>query len=111
MRQAARTEHILAAARAVLAGALLVAIYFDPATPVRNGVMAYTVLLTYACLSFAFFIWVRRRPIQSGIVPIVHALDFLAVVLISIFTHGPESLVYVCFTFVVLAAANRWGLL
>ena len=111
MRQAARTEHILAAARAVLAGALLVAIYFDPAPPVRNGVMAYTVLLTYACLSFAFFIWVRRRPIQSGIVPIVHALDFLAVVLISIFTHGPESLVYVCFTFVVLAAANRWGLL
>src|SRR3989442_13875038 len=73
--------------------------------------MAYTVLLIYACLSFAFFIWVRRRPSQSGMAPIVQVLDFLAVVLISIFTQGPESLVSGCFAFVVLAAANRCGLL
>jgi len=110
-RQGGRTEHILATARAALVGSLLVAIYFDPTRPVRNEKIAYAFLLAYALASFAFFVWVRRRPIQSGIVPIVHAIDFLAVVLISIFTQGNESIVYVCFIFLVLAAANRWGLL
>jgi signal transduction histidine kinase len=106
---AARTENILATARAALVGSLLVAVYFDPTRPVRHAVLAYAFLLAYVSLSFAFFVWVRRRPVESGIVPIVHAVDFLFVVLISVFTQGPDSLIYVLFTFVVLAAAYRGG--
>jgi signal transduction histidine kinase len=110
-REAVRTEKILATARAAVVGFLLVAIYFDPTRPARYAVHAYALLLAYACLSFAFFLWLRRKPIESRIAPIVHAIDFSFVVLISIFTQGSDSAVYVFFTFVVLASAYRWGFL
>jgi len=107
--EAVRTERILARARAAMAVFSLIAVFFDP-LPMRSPVVAYTALLLYACLSFAFFVLARRHSIQPRIIPIVHAADVSFIFLISAFTQGPDSLsFFVFFTIVVLAAAYRWG--
>jgi signal transduction histidine kinase len=109
LSEAARTERILASARAVMAVFCLIAISSDP-TPMRNPVFAYAALLLYGCVSFAFFIWTRRHAVRSRIIPFVHAADVLFIFLVSAFTQGPNGLsFFVFFTIVVLAAAYRWG--
>jgi signal transduction histidine kinase len=92
-----------------MAVCFLIAISLDP-VPMRSPLLAYTVLLLYACLSFAFFVSAQWYPVRSRIIPVVHAADVLFIFLISVFTHGPNSVsFFVFFTIVVLAAAYRWG--
>lgn len=101
---------MLATARAFLATAGLVAIYFDPTEPTRYAEVAYLLMLLYAAQSLALMLGLRLWP---GITPSVrlasHAIDVVFAGVLTLFTEGANSPLYVFFLFVLLAAAYRWG--
>lgn len=108
--EAQRTEQVLATARAFLATSGLAAIYFDPTEPTRYAEVAYLLMLLYAAQSLALMLGLRLWP---GITPRVrlvsHGIDVLFAGLLTLFTEGANSPLYVFFLFVLLAAAYRWG--
>lgn len=107
--RAARVEKILASARVAVAAFSLAAVYFAPTKLSHPPAWAYVVLITYACLSFAFFGYVRWRPVERRIIPIVHAVDFLFLVLVCALARDPSNSFFAFFTFATVMAAYRWG--
>ncbi len=108
--EAQRTEQVLATARAFLATSGLVAIYFDPTEPTRYAEVAYLLMLLYAAQSLALMLGLRLWPAITPRVRLVsHGIDVLFAGLLTLFTEGANSPLYVFFLFVLLAAAYRWG--
>jgi len=103
------TERVLAAARILLAAAAFIAIYIDPTEPTRYAVLTYGLLLTYILYSVGVLVFLTFiiTPVRFQ-VPIC-AADILWVALLTAFTQGPNSPFFVFFTFVLVAAAYRWG--
>lgn len=109
--EALRVERTLAAARAFLTTAALVAIYLDPAEPSRYVGLAYGLLAAFVVSSTAIWLYVRFRPQLPESFPLaVHVADIVWPVLITAFTLGPNSPFFVLLVFVLVAAAYRWGL-
>jgi hypothetical protein len=107
---ARRAERVLATARAFLAMASLVAVYFDPSQPSRYASLAYLLFLVYVVHSALIVILLRiRRQLTPAFVWGVHGVDVIWPVLIALFTEGPNSPFFVFFSFVLFAAAYRWG--
>ncbi|HXE74856.1 MAG TPA: histidine kinase [Candidatus Xenobia bacterium] len=101
---------MLATARAFLATSGLVAIYFDPTEPTRYAEIAYLLLLVYAAQSLALMLWLRLQPRAASRLRLVsHGVDVIFAGLLTLFTEGANSPLYVFFLFVLLAAAYRWG--
>jgi signal transduction histidine kinase len=103
-------ELILAAARIFLASGALVAIYVDPTEPTRYAPLAYFLMVCYFAYSVAMYplLSLTQRPpgrIRVGL----HVVDVLWVAAITTFTLGPNSPFFVFVTFILLAAAFRWG--
>jgi hypothetical protein len=99
---ARRAERVLATARAFLAMASLVAVYFDPSQPSRYASLAYLLFLVYVVHSALIVILLRiRRQLTPAFVWGVHG--------VALFTEGPNSPFFVFFSFVLFAAAYRWG--
>ncbi len=108
--EAQRTEQVLATARAFLATSGLVAIYFDPTEPTRYAGIAYGLMLAYAAQSLVLMLWLRLWPQATLRLRLVaHGVDVLFAGLLTLFTEGANSPLYVFFLFVLLAAAYRWG--
>jgi len=108
--EAQRTEQVLATARAFLATSGLVAIYFDPTEPTRYAEVAYLLMLLYAAQSLVLMLGLRLWPAITTRVRLAsHAIDVLFAGLLTLFTEGANSPLYVFFLFVLLAAAYRWG--
>ena len=108
--EAQRIEQVLATARAFLATSGLVAIYFDPTEPTRYAGIAYGLMVAYAAQSLVLMLWLRVWPeATSRLRPFAHAVDVLFAGLLTLFTEGANSPLYVFFLFVLLAAAYRWG--
>ncbi len=108
--EAQRTEQVLATARAFLATSGLVAIYFDPTEPTRYAEVAYLLMLLYAAQSLALMLGLRLWPAITPRVRLAsHGIDVLFAGLLTLFTEGANSPLYVFFLFVLLAAAYRWG--
>ncbi|MCI0410981.1 MAG: hypothetical protein L0191_20865, partial [Acidobacteria bacterium] len=107
---ARRAERVLATARAFLAGASLVAVYFDPTQPSRYASLAYLLFLVYVVHSALIVILLPVRPkLTPAFVWGVHGVDLIWPILTALFTEGPNSPFFVFFSFVLLAAAYRWG--
>jgi signal transduction histidine kinase len=105
-------ERVLAVARALLAGASLLAVTFAPTGPTRNANLASILLLLYTAHSLAVFVIVGLRTEMSPrVVLLIHAADLLWPALITMFTNGPNSPFVLYFSFALLAAAFRWGMI
>lgn len=106
-----RIERILAATRAFLALASLFIIWIDPTEPRHYASIVYGLLAIFVFEAVGVLILVRTQRTSSPRFRLaVHAIDILWPALISIFTAGPNSPFYLFYTFVLLAAAYRWGL-
>jgi signal transduction histidine kinase len=108
--EAQRVERVLASARAFMAVASLIAIFVDPTEPSRFDVVAYSLMVLYVFFSLSVFVLVRLRPSAVRFRLGFHAVDILWPALIGVFTSGPGSPFFLFYTFVLLAAAYRWGL-
>jgi signal transduction histidine kinase len=108
--ETARLERILAAGRAVLAVAACVLAYFDSTQPPENAPVVFGLLLAYAGLSVSFLVWIQWRSVEPTIIPVIHVIDFSILALVSALAAGSNSPLLAFFSFVVLAAAYRWGL-
>ena len=106
-----RTETVLATARAVLAIASLVAIYFDPTEPSRYARLAYFSLVIYVLHSLVILVLLRvRQEYKPRFSLVLHGVDIFWPAYITLFTEGPNSPFFLFFLFVLLAAAYRWSL-
>lgn len=105
-----RVERIIASARAFMAVASVIAIYIDPTEPSRFAVFAYGLMDLYAVFALAVLLLIRFRPAAVRYRVAFHGVDILWPAVIAIFTSGPGSPFFMFYTFVLLAAAYRWGL-
>ncbi len=105
-----RLERVLAASRAFLTVTALLAIYVDPAEPVRLRALTYAVLLAYAGYSLIVWLAVQRA---TRLTPrhayALHGLDILWTSALTVVSQGPMSPFFMFFLFLVLASAYRWG--
>ena len=106
-----RTERYLATARVALAVAAVFTIWMAPVRLVVYSPWMYRLLTVYFVHGVVVMLLLRYRPQSTGAFRlVVHSVDILLPVLISMFTAiqgGPFSLFFV---FVMVAAAYRWGL-
>ena len=106
----AAQERVLARARLVLAAASLAAIYVDPTGPVRFVGAAFTLLGLYVFASLIFLIVVTNVhsvPTRTGV--IAHVFDVIWLAVLTSLTGAASSPLFPFFTYIVLAAAFRWG--
>ena len=106
-----RTERWLATARVALTIAAAVALWMEP---VRGGVYSrwlYWLLTVYLVHAVVVMLLVRFRPHSTTAFRlVVHAIDILWPVLISLFATAQRGPFFLFFVFVMAAAAYRWGL-
>ena len=107
--EAHRAESVLGTGRAFLATSGLLAIYLDPTEPTRYTTIAYALLTAYALHSLGLMLWLRWRPSGPALRLAAHSIDILFAAVITLFTEGANSPLFVFFFFVLLAAAYRWG--
>lgn len=105
----ARVERIIAIARIVLASASLFGIWWDPAEPERNAEFTYSLYSFYVAYALAVATLVWRRSGSRVLPTALHAVDVMLASVFQYLTLGPSSPFFIFFTFVLFAAALRWG--
>jgi signal transduction histidine kinase len=107
---AARLERVLAIGRAFLTVWGLVAVYVDPTEPSGLAELSYAILVGYALYSVIVLVFVERT---TRLAPrdgeFLHGIDILWTAALTFVSNGVSSPFFLFFTFVVLAAAFRWG--
>ena len=104
-------ELLVAWARVALALVLVVSNYLAPIEPAEHIALVNGLLLAYAIYSGSVLALLRLRTgAGSSLGPILHGLDLSWAVLLTLWTEGPDSHLFLLFVFAVLAAAYRWGL-
>lgn len=105
-----RTERLIAGGRVVLAVVSLAAVWLDPSEPTRYATQTYLLLGAYVAHSIVLAVYVRRRFLPLGKLPVAtHGLDLGAFTLLMYLTEGPTSPFFAYFTFAVVGSAMRWG--
>src|SRR5499427_7433643 len=106
-----RIERWLATARVFLAVSTLVAIRMDPNEILGHSWAAYGLFVFYLANGILILMLLRRRQQSTSAFRfLVHAVDIVWPVVISIFAEGPRTPFFLFFFFVLAAAAYRWGL-
>ena len=106
-----RTERWLATARVALTIATLMTLWMEPGRSVVYSFWLYWLLTVYLVHAVVVMLLVRFR-VQStrAFRLVVHGIDILWPVLISLFTSSERGPFFLFFVFVMAAAAYRWGL-
>jgi len=103
-------ERIVARARLILGTMSLAAIYIDPTRPVSYVNTALVLLVAYVVASLLFLLALGQMQSLPSRAPfIAHALDIVALAVLTLLTGAYSSPLFPFFTFIVLAAAFRWG--
>jgi signal transduction histidine kinase len=103
-------ERILARARLILAVMSLAAIYMDPTRPVRYVGAANSLLVGYVIASVLYLLVVTQMQALPSRLPLYsHIFDGLSLAVLTSITGASGSPLFPFFTFIVLAAAFRWG--
>ena len=101
---------MLARARLILAGASLAAIYVDPTRPVRYVAAAFALLVAYVIASLLYLVVVSQMQSLPARLPLItHVFDGIWLAVLTSITGASSSPLFPFFTFIVLAAAFRWG--
>lgn len=108
--ESAAQERVLARARLAMATASLLAIFADPTEPLVAPDLAYALLLAYVVFSLLYLLALpsleRQRRWTAAA---AHAVDVAWLAFVTSVTGASSSPLFVFFTFVVVAAAFRWG--
>jgi len=103
-------ERVLGRARLILACASFAAVYMDPTRPVRFVFAAYLLLLAYVIASLLYVVVVSQLQYLPARLPIItHVVDGVSLAVLTSITGASSSPLFPFFTFIVLAAAVRWG--
>ncbi|HXE80780.1 MAG TPA: histidine kinase [Vicinamibacterales bacterium] len=104
-----RTERVIATGRVLLAALALLAVWLDPAEPVRAAPVAYVLMAAY--LGYAIGLVPILRPAFAPAAwwpMLTHAMDLTAFALLMQFTAGALSPFFIYFLFSLAAATLRW---
>jgi signal transduction histidine kinase len=106
-----RTERWLATARVALTIAAVLTLWMEPVRDFTYSRWLYWLLTVYLVNAVVVLLLVRFR-LQStnAFRLVVHAVDILWPVLISLFATAQRGPFFLFFVFVMAAAAYRWGL-
>ncbi len=106
-----RTERWLATARVALTIAAIFTLLLEPVRGLAYSRWLYWLLTVYLVHSVVVMLLVRFRPQSTTAFRlVVHAVDILWPVLISLFATAQRGPFFLFFVFVMAAAAYRWGL-
>src|SRR5580700_8316837 len=106
-----RTERYLATARVALTIAAVLALWMEPVRGFVYSRWLYWLLTVYLVNSVVVMFLVRFRPRSTTAFRlVVHAVDILWPVLISMFAPAQRGPFFLFFVFVMAEAAYRWGL-
>ena len=106
-----RTERWLATARVALSIAAVFAAWWEPARDTAYSVWMYLLLLLYLVHGVVVMLLLRFRPQSTrNFRLVVHSVDIVWPVVISMFTTTQRGPFFLFFVFVMVAAAYRWGL-
>jgi signal transduction histidine kinase len=106
-----RTERWLATARVALTIAAEFALWMEPVRGLAYSRWLYWLLTVYLAHGVVVMILVRFRPHSTTAFRlVVHSLDIVWPVLISMFAPAQRGPFFLFFVFVMAAAAYRWGL-
>jgi signal transduction histidine kinase len=106
-----RSERWLATARVALTIVALVGLWMEPVRGFVYSRWLYWLLIVYFVHAVVVLLLVRFRPRSTRAFRlVVHAVDILWPVLISLFATAQHGPFFLFFVFVMAAAAYRWGL-
>ncbi len=106
-----RTERWLATARVALTTVAEFALWMEPVRGFAYSRWLYWLLTVYLVHAVVVMLLVRFRPRSTKAFRlVVHALDIVWPVLISMFATAQQGPFFLFFVFVMVAAAYRWGL-
>lgn len=106
-----RTERWLATARVALTIAAIFTLLLEPVRGLAYSGWLYWLLTVYLVHGVVVMLLVRFRPQSTNAFRlVVHAVDILWPVLISLFATAQRGPFFLFFVFVMAAAAYRWGL-
>jgi len=106
-----RTERWLATARVALTIAAVLALWMEPVRGFVYSRWLYWLLMVYFVHAVVVMLLVRFRPQSTNAFRlVVHGVDILWPVLISLFATAQSGPFFLFFVFVMAAAAYRWGL-
>src|ERR1039458_5057599 len=106
-----RTERWLATARVALTIAAEFTLWMEPVRGLAYSRWLYWLLTGYLVNAVVVMLLVRFRPQSTKAFRlVVHAVDILWPVLISLFATAQRGPFFLFFVFVMAAAAYRWGL-
>src|SRR5208337_3777036 len=106
-----RTERWLATARVALTIAAIFTLLLEPVRGLAYSRWLYWLLTVYFVHAVVVMLLVRFRPQSTNAFRlVVHAVDILWPVLISLFATAQRGPFFLFFVFVMAAAAYRWGL-
>ncbi len=106
-----RTERWLATARVALTIAAIFTLLLEPVRGLAYSRWLYWLLTVYLVHAVVVMLLVRFRPQSTNAFRlVVHAVDILWPVLISLFATAQRGPFFLFFVFVMAAAAYRWGL-
>jgi signal transduction histidine kinase len=106
-----RTERWLATARVALTIAAVLALWMEPVRGFVYSRWLYWLLMVYFVHAVVVMLLVRFRPQSTNAFRlVVHGVDILWPVLISLFATAQHGPFFLFFVFVMAAAAYRWGL-
>ena len=106
-----RTERWLATARVALIVATLITLWMEPTGGLRYSFWLYWLLTIYLVHGVVVMVLVRfRNRSTRAFRLVVHGVDILWPVLISVFATNEGGPFFLFFVFVMAAAAYRWGL-
>lgn len=107
----ARTEHVIAFCRVLLALSTLALVVVDPTLPSYRRDIAYPVLLFYLTSSFVIFALVRGDYVRRERIAIFSTVgDVLWISVMTLFTERVASPFFLLNVFVILSVSIRWGL-
>jgi signal transduction histidine kinase len=106
-----RTERWLATARVALSIAAVFAVWWEPARGTVSPFWMWVLLGIYLVHGVVVMLLLRFRPRSTpAFRMVVHSVDIVWPVLISMFTTAQRGPFFLFFVFVMVAAAYRWGL-
>lgn len=104
-----RTERVIAVGRVLLAALAFLAVWLDPAEPVRAAPVAYVLMAAYLGYAIGLVPILRPAFAPAAWWPVLtHAMDLTAFALLMQFTQGALSPFFIYFLFSLAAATLRW---
>jgi signal transduction histidine kinase len=105
----ARVERVIAAVRVVLAVSSLFALWLDPQEPESYLPLTYWLQGAYAAYAFVLAAVMWNRDSRGNLPLFSHVADVAMASVFQYVTLGPSSPFFTYYTFVLFAAALRWG--